>query len=228
MIVSLFDESGNALRPWAINGHKCLAFDILNDKTIETFSGGGSIKYIKADLSFYLRVLDLVQYYTEGDVDFIMGWPPCTDLAVSGAAHFKRKLGDDPRCQIKAVNMAKSVEFVANILNVPYLVENPVSVLASMWRKPDHYFHPYEYGGYLPLNDIHPRWPDYIMARDAYPKKTCIWSGGGFIMPEKKPVTVNDGYSIQHNKLGGKSKKTKQIRSEGPRGFLNAVYQFNS
>lgn len=89
-------------------------------------------------------------------------------------------------------------------------------------------FHPYEYGGYLPTIDEHPIYPEYIKPRDAYPKKTCIWSGGGFCMPEKKPVAVMPGYSDQHNKLGGKSLKTKNIRSATPRGFANAVFIANS
>ena len=56
------------------------------------------------------------------------------------------------------------------------MLENPVGVLSSYWRKPDHTFDPCDYGGYL------------NPAGDAYTKKTCLWTGGGFIMPKKKPV----------------------------------------
>ena len=35
------------------------------------------------------------------------------------------------------------------------------------------------------------------------------------------------GYSDQHKKLGGKSLKTKNIRSATPRGFAKAVFEFN-
>jgi hypothetical protein len=56
------------------------------------------------------------------------------------------------------------------------MLENPVGVLSSYWRKPDHTFDPCDYGGYL------------NPAGDAYTKKTCLWTGGGFIMPGKKPV----------------------------------------
>ena len=113
-------------------------------------------------------------------------------------------------------------------LGVPYFIENPVSVLATQWRKPDHRFQPYEFGGYIPLCQAdHPRWPEYIAPRDAYPKKTCLWAGGGFIMPDLKPVDVAGGYSTQHLKLGGKSQRTKDIRSATPRGFAIAVYEAN-
>ena len=63
---------------------------------------------------------------------------------------------------------------------------------------------------------------------DAYPKKTCLWTGNGFTMPWTDPVQPEDGHSRQHLKLGGKSAKTKNIRSATPRGFARAVYEFNS
>ena len=66
---------------------------------------------------------------------------------------------------------------------------------------------------------------EYIAARDAYPKKTCLWSGGGFELPDKKPVDCKPGYSDMHKKLGGKSLKTKNIRSATPRGFAKAVFE---
>ena len=47
------------------------------------------------------------------------------------------------------------------------------------------------------------------------------------MMPAKLPVPVSDGYSKQHLKLGGKSMKTKNIRSATPRGFAKAVFFAN-
>ena len=47
-------------------------------------------------------------------------------------------------------------------------------------------------------------------------------------MPEKKPVEVDNGYSDQHKKLGGKSLKTKNIRSATPREFAQAVFEANN
>ncbi|UYE91815.1 hypothetical protein [Escherichia phage LHE71] len=63
----------------------------------------------------------------------------------------------------------------------------------------------------------------YIAPRDAYPKKTCLWTSDDFVMPKRKPVRLPDGYSAQQNKLGGKSAKTKLIRSLSPRGFFKAI-----
>lgn len=91
------------------------------------------------------------------------------------------------------------LDFVDRAMNgdffeVPYMIENPRSVLSTQWRKPDHSFDPWEYGGYL---------------------------------PEKKPVFVEKGYSKQYSRLGGKSARTKLIRSLTPRGFAIAVNEEN-
>lgn len=223
IVVSLFDESGNALRPWAEAGFQCFAFDILNQGNVETI-GGGSIEFVNADLfdrELVGRIIDLKPR-------FVMGFPPCTDLAVSGAAWFEAKRRVNPNFQDEAVALARTVETVGEACNVAWFCENPISVLSSLWRKPNYIFSPNEYGGYLPEDDVHPRWPDYIAARDAYPKKTCIWSNDKFVMPPRKVIAIEPGYSVQHRKLGGKSAKTKQIRSEGPRGFLKAVKIYNS
>ena len=225
-VVSLFDESGNMGRPWAARGAMVHCFDIQNKdkKDRVEFVGEGMIFYHDHDLmntSNLLRIRDAL------DPDIIFGFPPCTDLAVSGAAHFERKRQKNPHFQQEAVKLARQVELLGKLTGAPWFAENPVSVLATLWRKPDYSFQPYEYGGYLPENDTHPRWPDYIAPRDKYRKKTCLWTGNGFIMPPKKSVGDPGGDSAQHRKLGGKSAKTKQIRSETPRGFALAVMEAN-
>lgn len=107
---------------------------------------------------------------------------------------------------------------------VPWMVENPVGKLSTLWRKPDYYFHPFEYGGYMSgeENAFHPRMP----ARDAYTKKTCLWAGNGFVMPEKNPVQ-HIGKFCGWAYLGGRSERTKQLRSLTPRGFARAVFEAN-
>lgn len=119
---------------------------------------------------------------------------------------------------------------VGEMIGQPYLFENPVSAISSIYRKPDHTFNPFEYGGYLPEHDAHPLYPDFYPPRDAYGKKTCLWVGNGFRMPEKRPVPIaadqqeGQGASKAHNKLGGTSDRTKNVRSATPRGFAAAVY----
>ena len=234
-IISLYDFTGEACRPWAEAGHTCFAYDIQHPHAeewkMEWFPSGGSIHYIHADLHDPATFAALLEEFGDGDTltTFGMAFPVCTDLAVSGAGHFAKKAIADPEFQAKAVARAVMCADFFEALGVPYFIENPVSVLATKWRKPDYSFHPYEYGGYIADDAVeHPRWPNYIAPRDAYPKKTCLWTGGGFVMPDKMPVTVAGGYATQHLKLGGKSQRTKDIRSATPRGFAIAVFAANN
>jgi len=237
IVLSLYDYTGEALKPWAEAGYDCYAFDIQHkgqgingtgQAETEWFDGGGCIRYWHKDLWNLDNIKLLHKAFKNDNVVFGMAFPVCTDLAVSGAAHFKRKAERDPEFQIKASNHAKWCGELFDKLGVPYFIENPVSRLATLWRKPDYSFQPYEYGGYIPeAQAAHPKWPAYIAPRDAYPKKTCLWTGNGFNMPEKQPVPVEDGYSRQHKKLGGKSMRTKNIRSATPRGFARAVFEAN-
>lgn len=229
IVISLYDYTGEAVKPWAEAGFDCYCFDIQhNGRTSERY-GRGRITYVEADLYDH-NVLTVIALSTIGQrVAMVLGFPPCTDLAVSGAAHFKKKREADPGFQTFAVENAKACAVLANKVSAPYMIENPVSVLSTQWRKPDYTFHPHQYGGYIPEGqEKHPTWPVYIAASDAYPKKTCLWTGNGFVMPEPKPVDVPKGYSTQHKKLGGKSMKTKNIRSATPRGFARAVFFANT
>jgi len=231
-VISLYDYTGEALKPWAEAGYTCYAFDIQHpkDKVVKDhFDSGGIIRYVHADLHDFSTYSNMFFSFYGRKVAFGMAFPVCTDLAVSGAAWFKKKAEADPLFQQRAAQHAIDCAGLFDDLGCPYFIENPVSVLATKWRKPDHTFHPYEYGGYIAKNNAqHPRWPDYIADRDAYPKKTCLWTGNGFVMPPKVPVEPETGHSRQHLKLGGKSAKTKNIRSATPRGFAIAVMAANT
>ena len=234
IVISLYDFTGEALKPWALAGYTCYAFDIQHSKqnlNTDTFVGSkGSINYIHADLHSFDGFIDVMRAVNNKPVVFGMAFPVCTDMAVSGAAHFKRKAERDPDFQTKAVRYAKHCADFFTSYDIPYFIENPVSVLATMWRKPDYYFHPWQYGGYIPDDEAyHPRWPEYIAPYDGYPKKTCLWTGGGFKMPSQRHAYIpHGGYSKQHLKLGGKSQRTKDIRSATPRGFAIAVHHANT
>lgn len=234
IVLSLYDYTGEAVRPWADAGYECYCFDIQHDDSLVYMAGnGGIIFFERADLHKRATIAEILNRFKDKDVVFGMGFPVCTDLAVSGARHFKAKAQKDPWFQHKAAGYARWCAELFEGLGVPYFIENPVSVLASLWRKPDHIFHPWHYGGYIPEDQAeHPKWPEYIAPRDAYQKKTCLWTGGNFKMPERIPVECSayygDGYSKPMMKLGGKSMKTKNIRSATPRGFAKAVFEANN
>lgn len=220
-IVSLFDYTGEAVRPWAEAGHPCYIFDVQHPVGLTAHPEIPNVACFGVDLSTPHAVFEYIDLSAVG---FLMGFPPCNHLAVSGARHFK---GKGLRTLAEAITLFATATEVANKLEVPYFLENPVSTIASYWRKPDYMFHPYEYGGYLPPDSPHPRWAKYIANQDRYPKKTCLWTGYDFVMPEKDPVECPKGDSTQYQKLGGKRLMTKNIRSATPRGFAKAVYEAN-
>lgn len=225
--IFLYDLTGIMAKPWIQSGYKCFCFDgqhpegVTDADTLHVKVG----MWLENDEDTLDKIIEIVG--DDSEVRFVFGFPECTDLAVSGAVHFAKKLAADPECQTRATERAKFVQVVADHWNAPWGVENPVSVLATLWRKPDFNFHPYEYGGYLAPEDVHPLYPDYIAPRDAYPKKTCIWCGNGFVIPPKNSIIPEEGFSRQHKLLGGKSLKTKNIRSATPRGFAEAVHLSN-
>lgn len=216
--VFLFDLTGMMAEPWLAAGFTCYIVDIQHDYGIHVDKANPKLIRVGADIrNGWLPPSEITNR-----IAFVAAFPECTNVAVSGAF-----LEKGARALSLSLDLFATSEEVAKWSGAPYFIENPVSTFSTYCGKPDYIFNPYEYGGYLPHNDRHPRWPSYIAPRDAYPKKTCLWTGGGFIMPKPIPVTPEPGYSQQHTKLGGKSQKTKNIRSATPRGFAMAVYLAN-
>lgn len=110
------------------------------------------------------------QHY-QGDVrdvldypwDLMVAHPPCTHIAVSGAAWFADKRSDG--------RQQAGVSFVLALSRAPIpriAIENPVSVLSSLWRKPDQIIHPWQFG-------------------HKEQKSTCLWLKG---LPPLRPTDV--------------------------------------
>lgn len=194
-VLSLCDKTGNILKPWARAGFRCIAVDIQHSGT--TVMDG--IEYVRAD----------VRTYMPPRVDYVacFAFPPCTHLAVSGARWFKSKGLGKLR---EAIEVVEACERICEWTGAPYFIENPVSVLSSHWRQPDFKFDPCEYGGYLDPSG------------DKYTKKTCLWVGGGFTLPEKRPVQPELGSKMH---LLPPSEDRADLRSETPMGFAEAVFQ---
>ena len=87
--------------------------------------------------------------------------------------------------------------------------------MSTHWRKPDYYFNPCDYGGYIRGNT------GIRGTKDAYTKRTCLWAGGDFVMPPKKQVEPILG-SIISEKMHYANE-----RSKTPMGFAIAVYKSN-
>ncbi len=71
--------------------------------------------------------------------DLMIAHPPCTHLAVSGARWFKYKQKEQQ----------EALEFVRTLLNAPIdkiALENPVSIISTIIRKPDQVIQPWMFG----------------------------------------------------------------------------------
>lgn len=227
-VLFLFNSSRYAVQPWLDDGRFNVVSvdydDTDHSEAHRTPTAGHTVLNVDlAQVSAHRRVLELLWAHNMARPSLVISFAPCTDMAVSGARHFAAKLARDPECQDRAVRMAR----LAACFDCAYMVENPVSILASVWRKPDHYWHPCDYGGYLPQGDAHPEFPNIIPPQDGYNKKSCLWIGGGFKIPVKKAVDPIGNNNPGWAKLGGKSARTKYIRSLTPRGFARAVYEAN-
>ena len=95
------------------------------------------------------------------DWDMIIGFPPCTHLAVSGARYFAQKKD----LQEYAIGFFM---MIANRDCPKIGVENPVGIMSTIWRKPDQIIQPWQFG--------HPE-----------SKKTCLWLKG---LPLLKPTNI--------------------------------------
>lgn len=104
---------------------------------------------------------------------------------------------------------------IADWSGAPWMQENPVTMLSSIPHlgKPNHYFHPWEYAGYC--------------ADDNYTKKTSIWCGNGFVMPEKCPAP-HLGEPDNRIHFASPADDRADIRSAAPMGFTIAVFRANA
>lgn len=234
--IFLFDYTGIMAKPWIEAGYDCYIFDGQHPKGVTTpcyfDSSGRRHDYTAVGMWFDPRdklisakaILDLVG---EG-VEFVFGFPECTDLTVAGAKHFKSKRDSNPLFQLEAIELADLVRCVGVLCDAAWAFENPVSVISTQYRRPDFKFNPCDYGGYLPEVDEHPLYPGIYPPRDAYNKGTCIWCGNGYKIPKPKKIEplYKDNPGWKH--CGGKSLKTKNIRSATPRGFSIANFEANS
>lgn len=222
VVWSLFDGSGIMGLPWAEAGHKVYCFNADSGNHGEYFvkMKHENIIYVNMWIDEHFDMKASILGFDTPDI--IFGFPDCTLFAQSGGKHDR----DDTEIAY-AMSCARVVKNLGEDFGVPWMIENPVGKMSRPENlgKPDHYFHPFEYGAYLSVDEgsFHPRMP----ACDGYTKKTCIWCGNGFVMPEKHPGPINIGLFWGWKYLGGDSPKTKQLRSLTPRGFARAVFQVN-
>jgi len=230
-ILFLFNSSTYAVAPWlADGGYECVSIDYQSTdhskahRPLVEHPRHTRLNIDLSDSGAVETITECLNWHGLEQPSFILSFAPCTDLAVSGAAHFARKRSIDPLFQDKAVALCRLVEQ----WDCPSIVENPVSVLATMWKPPTGYVHPWQFEWACP-HGPHPEFPDILPEGDYYNKKTGLWCQNGAMMPRVDtldttgPTSVNPGWA----QLGGKSARTKYIRSLTPRGMARAIYLAN-
>jgi hypothetical protein len=111
------------VQPWADAGYLCYCVDLQHPPG-ETRED--NIIRVGIDLREWLPPY--------GPVAFAAFFPPCTDTAISGRAHFRRKgLGS----VFKALQLFEWSARLAAWCQCPYFIENPVSTVSTYWRPPD-------------------------------------------------------------------------------------------
>lgn len=199
LAVSLCDRTGNMLRPWANAGWECIAVDVQHGIRSDGVTRDG-ITYVWGDCR---------SWTPPRRPDILFGFSPCTHLAVSGARDFDRKSWPMLR---DGMDLFFACLQAARWAGCPYMLENPVGRISGIHGKPSETFDPCDYGGYLDPPG------------DAYTKRTCLWTGGGFVMPEHKRVEPVQG-SLMHLMPPGDDRA--DLRSVTPMGFAEAVYLAN-
>lgn len=119
-------------------GHEAYSCDI------EPCSGGHPEWHLQQDVTPLLK-----RHW-----DMIIAFPPCTHLAVSGAAWFEQKRKDG--------RQQEGIDFFMMFANADcerIAIENPVGIMSSVYKKPSQIVQPYEYG-------------------HMEQKKTCLWLKG--------------------------------------------------
>jgi hypothetical protein len=122
----------------------------------------------------------------ELDWDLLIAHPPCTDIAVSGAAHFAKKRADG--------RQQAAVDFFLMLANadIPRIaVENPICIMSSVWMPPTQVIQPWQFG--------HPE-----------QKATCLWLKA---LPPLQPT--NDVYD-EMMLLPKKDRERIHYMSPGP------------
>ena len=120
------EESQEVCKAFRKIGHESYSCDILD------CSGGHPEWHLKMDV---FEAIKLKKW------DIMIAFPPCTNLAVSGARWFNEKRADGR--QQKSINFFLKLTLV----NIPMIaIENPIGIMSTEYRKPDQIIQPWQFG----------------------------------------------------------------------------------
>lgn len=162
-------------------GHEAYSCDILQ------CSGGHP--------EWHLICEDIDEYLYHPMWDMIIAFPPCTDLAVSGARWFKEKIADG--------RQKRSIDFFMRFAKhkcKKIAIENPIGIMSTLWRKPDQIIQPWQFG-------------------HGETKATCLWLKG---LPMLEPTNIVEGREQKIWKMPPSQDRAK-LRSKTFLGIAQAM-----
>ena len=127
--------------------------------------------------------------------DLLIGFPPCTHLSASGARWFADKRRDG--------RQQSGIDFFMLLAHAPInkiVLENPVGIMSTHYRKPDQIIQPWQYG-------------------HGETKATCLWLKG---VNPLQPTNIVEGREPRMWKLPPSVDRAK-IRSQTYQGIADAM-----
>lgn len=155
------EESQAVCKEFRALGHEAYSCDL------EPCSGGHPEWHIQGDVTPLL----------EQEWDMIIAFPPCTHLTVSGARWFPEKIADGRQQQ--------GIDFFMKFANAKcdkIVIENPVGIMSSHWKKPEQIIQPWMWG-------------------DLAQKTTCLWIKGlPNLVPDTNEKPELEYFNMPNNK----------------------------
>lgn len=194
------EESQAVTKEFRAKGHEAYSCDIID------CSGGHPEWHIKGDVLPLLdgdcnfKTSDGFDHSIVGNWDMIIAFPPCTHLAVSGAAHFEKKRKDG--------RQREAIEFFMKFLNADcknIVIENPIGIISGDYISKHFENLQAKYNFPIKPNQIIHPW----MFGDNQPKSTCLWIKG---LENLKPNITSEPemeYFEWVDKKGNKKRQAK-------------------
>jgi hypothetical protein len=198
-VISFCDVSGVMVEPWLAAGYNCWIVDFQHPRGV---TRNGRLYRVGADMHELFRG----HRWLPPHAHFASAFSECTHLCYSGQ-RWRRE--NRPRATAMGFMLFAAcwdLCLAYEETGARWMIENPDGIVCS-WCKPDHTFHPNDYG-------------------DPYTKRTNLWTGGGFVMPEKSPVPVDPTTGDRIHKAAPGAER-HNLRSITPAGFAKAVFRAN-
>jgi len=139
--------------------------------------------------------MDAIGMMTYQKWDMMIAFPPCTNLAVSGARWFKEKQADGRQQTSIDFFMMLAGSFIPKIA-----IENPIGIMSTQYQKPTQIIQPWQFG-------------------HGETKATCLWLKG---LPKLTPTNIVEGREQRIWKLPPSIDRA-MLRSKTYQGIADAM-----